>query len=200
MKRLTSTLCKGHSFAQTTTRHMIMAATLFFMGFLFTSCQKESLQPASTEMVQAKAVQSESNVLTSYQGLGTQTMWELQQARAATARYRHLKNAEKDGYVNINVVAPNMGYHYMKPSLVDGNFNYAEPEILVYNRDDDGNFYLVAVEYAVPLNLPQPAGFTGSHDVWNGNTGFQLWLLHAWVWMYNPAGVFNPTNADVHVH
>ena len=88
----------------------------------------------------------------------------------------------------------------MKPSLVDENFDPKNPEILVYNKDDNGNFQLVAVEYAVPLNLPMPQGFAGSADVWNGTSGFPLWLLHAWVWTYNPDGVFNPTNPLVHLH
>lgn len=35
---------------------------------------------------------------------------------------------------------------------------------------------------------------------WDGNTGFGLWLLHAWVWDYNPAGVFSPMNPTVHLN
>ena len=99
--------------------------------------------------------------------------------------------------------APNMGHHYMKPALVDATFEIRKPEILVYNKNHEGNFELVAVEYAVPIDQSPtvaPAGFTGSNDVWDRNTGFGLWLLHAWVWSYNPNGVFNPTNALVHLH
>ena len=61
---------------------------------------------------------------------------------------------------------------------------------------------LVAVEYAIPLDLSvnAPTGFTGNLDVWKRDTFFQLWLLHAWVWEYNPLGVFNPTNPLVHSH
>ena len=63
-----------------------------------------------------------------------------------------------------------------------------------------GKQVLVAVEYAVPLTDPMPEGFTGSQDVWNGTSGFPLWLLHAWVWAYNPDGVFNWTNESVELH
>jgi hypothetical protein len=73
----------------------------------------------------------------------------------------------------------------------------------VYNRKSNGHFELVAVEYAVPIELSPnhaPAGFTGSADVWDRNEGFGLWLLHAWVWHFNPDGVFNPTNPLVHTH
>jgi hypothetical protein len=93
-----------------------------------------------------------------------------------------------------------MGHHYMNTSLVDGTFDIRHPEILVYNRDANGKQVLVAVEYAVPLTDPMPEGFTGSQDVWNGTSGFPLWLLHAWVWSYNPDGVFNWTNESVELH
>lgn len=68
---------------------------------------------------------------------------------------------------------------------------------MVYNGLETGNPELVAVEYAVPLNLPMPEGFTGSNDVRNSTSGFPLWLQHAWVWKYNPDGVFNWANPTV---
>ena len=85
----------------------------------------------------------------------------------------------------------------MKTSLIDATFDIRHPEILVYNGLDTGNPVLVAVEYAVPLDLPKPGGFIGSSDIWNGTSGFPFWLVHAWVWKYNPAGVFNWTNPSV---
>lgn len=180
----------------------ILFCSLIQISALHTGCKKEGIDKAydeeqSTSLLTFKAA---GNVVTQYDGLSRQTLWELQQARAATARYRDIKNAIKDGYADINVVVQNMGCHYMKADLVDGTFNSREPEILVYNKDEQGNFQLVAVEYAVPLNLPEPEGFTGSDDVWDGNAGFNLWLLHAWVWSYNSDGVFSPTNPLVHLH
>jgi hypothetical protein len=88
----------------------------------------------------------------------------------------------------------------MKTAIVDSIFDIRQPEILVYNKDENGNQQLVAVEYAVPLSYAKPDGFTGTSDEWNGTSGFPLWLLHAWVWAYNPDGVFNWTNAAVHLH
>jgi hypothetical protein len=119
---------------------------------------------------------------TYYQGLGKQTVWELQQARAATAQYRNIQKAIADGYEDIHVVKPNMGHHYMKSKWVDATFDIRKPELLVYAQGADGSFELVAVEYAVPLALSPdaaPDGFTGSRDVRERNTGFGLWLLHA---------------------
>lgn len=175
---------------------------------LFTGCKKEAIhekQPEASKDVKASLsnsanMRSDAAFMNMYSGLGKQTTLELQQARAATARYRDIKNALKDGYTNIGVDVENMGHHYMKGSLVDGTFDIRNPELLVYNGNEDEGFELVAVEYAIPLTFPQPAGFTGSLDVWDGNAGFQLWLLHAWVWAYNPDGVFNPTNPSVHLH
>jgi hypothetical protein len=183
---------------------------IFYLGvllsiFLFTGCKKQDVsEPASDSQLRTdKAINAEPDLLTQYRGLEGQTLWELQQARAATARYRDINNAFADGYADINVVVPNMGYHFMKPELVDATFDIRKPEILVYNKNEDGSFTLGAVEYAVPIGLSPnaaPEGFTGSADVWERDTNFGLWLQHAWVWTFNPDGVFNPTNPRVQVH
>jgi hypothetical protein len=143
------------------------------------------------------------NVVDKYAGLSQQTMQELKAAQTATERYKNIQNAVADGYADIEVVVEHMGFHYMKASLTDTVFEYDKPEILVYNKNHEGQTELVAVEYAVPISLmpdAAPGGFTGSGDVWKYDTGFGLWLLHAWVWAYNPDGVFNPTNPSVHLH
>ncbi len=175
----------------------MLVASLFLAG-----CQKETVTTAETDATLTKSEPNEGNVVDEYTGLAWQTQWELQQARAATARYRKIENAIKDGYADINVVVEEMGHHYLKSTLVDGNFDYRKPEILVYNKEHNGSMRLVAVEYAVPLTMSvnAPEGFTGNDDVWDRNTGFGLWLLHAWVWEFNPDGVFNPTNPNVHLH
>jgi hypothetical protein len=174
---------------------LLVSSTLFL-----SSCQKEAVQEHEEHVSKSAVAESDANVLNHYMGLSFQTKWELQQARAATAKYRNIENAKRDGYVDINVIVPGMGHHFMKPSLVDGTFDIRNPEILVYNKNMDNTYTLVAVEYAVPLSFSRPEGFSGSHDIWDENTGFGLWLLHAWVWKYNSMGVFNSTNPDVHTH
>ena len=52
-----------------------------------------------------------------------------------------------------NVVIPNMGRHFLKGSLVDAKFEADRPELLVYSPHENGRMELVAVEYAVPLDL-----------------------------------------------
>jgi hypothetical protein len=196
MKNLLSTCTdrKRASFANLFSNVVILTlATIAFSG-----CQKDAIKTSveDGQNVNKHSVSPEGDVVNDY-GLSPQTTWELQQARAATARYRDIRNAIKDGYSNINVDVPNMGHHFMNTNLIDGTFDIRKPAILVYNGLDTGNPELVAVEYAVPLTDPLPEGFTGTADVWNGTSGFPFWLVHAWVWKFNPDGAFNWTNPDV---
>ena len=185
----------------------ILFVALLLAMFVTSSCSKEASmrsEPLTQDLSMSKtSMLIPGAMLTNYSGLNAATLWELQQARAATARYRDIKNAVKDGYVDIDVVRQNMGYHFLKMDNLDATFDFRKPEILVYNKMEDGSMQLVAVEYAVPIPLSPnnaPAGFTGDNDVWKYDTDFNLWLLHAWVWYHNPEGVFNPTNSLVHLH
>jgi hypothetical protein len=179
---------------------MLVAGVLILSG-----CRKQD-PPNHCEACQCNNIKGQpysKELAAYYKGLPQKTMCELQEARAASEKYRDIDKALQDGYADISVILPNMGFHYMKAALSDSIFEVSRPEILVYNKNHDGVFELVAVEYAVPIPLTPnvaPEGFTGSADVWERNTGFGLWLLHAWVWHFNPAGVFNPTNPEVHVH
>jgi hypothetical protein len=122
---------------------------------------------------------------------------ELEAARSATARFHDLDVALAEGYVDIGLFIPNMGWHYLKPALLDDRFEVEAPELLVYADDPCGGpRRLVGLEYAVPLELAKkpPVGFAGSADEWAENHTFQLWTLHVWVWEYNPDGVFAPMN------
>ncbi len=171
--------------------------------FLITGCNKESPGTgAGEEALKVSGANEAATESFKSANLSHATLQELMQAKAATARYHNIENALADGYENINVVLPNMGYHFMKTAWVDATFEVTKPEILVYNKQENGRMQLVAVEYAVPLNLSAnaPAGFTGNQDVWTANAGFGLWLLHAWIWYENPDGVFNATNPTVHLH
>lgn len=183
---------------------------LFFLGvsliqFSLTGCKKESSIAASNEESQSQSnipIQKESNGFGHYTGFDPQTVWELQQAKIATAKYNNFQQAINDGYVDINVVLPEMGYHFLKMDNLDATFQYDKPEILVYNKEENGRMKLVALEYAVPISLSPnapPSGFTGINDGWATYQGV-LWTLHAWVWEYNPEGVFNPTNPLIHLH
>ena len=177
--------------------------TLLFATVLFASCSKSSeinSHEIAGNIENQKVITDATFTGSNNSHLSFRTIFELRQAKAATAKYQDIENAIADGYVDIAVDVENMGHHFMKLSLVDGVFDHKRPEILVYNKDKNGKQRLVAVEYAIPLSEPKPEGFTGDADVWDGNAGFGLWLLHAWVWEYNPAGVFKSTNSNVHLH
>jgi hypothetical protein len=123
---------------------------------------------------------------------------ELALVRASTAKYHNIQKALADGYVDINLYIPNMGWHYLNNDLLDGTFEVDKPEFLVYSEKPNGGFRLVAVEYAVPLELSvdPPEGFTGDQDVWFENLDAELWTLHAWVWLHNPDGIFADFNPN----
>jgi hypothetical protein len=169
-----------------------------------TGCKKENSGPQeeAVHSNNSRSAQRESNGFGNYTGLAPEALWELQQAKIATAKYNNFDQAVADGYADINVIVPEMGYHYLKMDNLNATFDYAKPEILVYNKEENGTMKLVALEYAVPISLSPnvpPSGFTGTDDVWSVYQGV-LWTLHAWVWEYNPEGVFNPTNPLVHLH
>jgi hypothetical protein len=148
----------------------------------------------------ALAHEGESARTSRHAALPASAVLELEAVREATARYLDVDQAVADGYVDVGVFFPNMGWHYLKDDLLDARFDATAPEFLVYADDPcGGKRRLVAVEYAVPLALSKkaPSGFTGPADVWSANTDFGLWTLHAWVFEYNPDGVFAGDNPRV---
>jgi len=180
----------------------ILYMVILFTAFLFTACKKYEANKPQTdniEQVTNKNGKPDAELFSNYSGLDPQTLLELQQVRAATAKYQNIDHAFGDSYVDIGLVMPNMGYHFLKAELVSPVFDMKKPAILVYNKKNNGKFELVAVEYAVPIdpqstNTP-PEGFTGNDDEWDFNTlDTGWWTLHAWVWKDNPDGVFKPMN------
>ncbi len=175
-------------------KKLFIASSAASLLLIMTACKKDHAgNPTSGDDVIEKYVPN----------LPAAAVQQLKDAKEATARYRSLKAAIADGYADINVVTQNMGFHYMKAALADTVFDPKKPEILVYNKQHNGDTALVAIEYAVPIPLmpnKAPEGFAGGADTWTYSTTFNLWLLHAWVFEYNPLGVFTPTNPNVHLH
>lgn len=133
--------------------------------------------------------------------LSAATERELARARSATAKYHDIAQAEADGYVNFDLYESGEGFHYVKFSLIDGNFDPAQPEMLLYSPvPGENRLELAGVEYLVPLALSAdaPEGFTGDADQWRDDMeGFGLWELNAWIWLHNPEGVFAHDNPRV---
>ena len=83
----------------------------------------------------------------------------MQAARAASARFHSVEQAEKAGYTEladkfgntcIASSAGGMGIHYVNGALLDDPaINPAAPEALVYEPQPNGSLKLVALEYLV---------------------------------------------------
>ena len=88
-----------------------------------------------------------------------------------------------------------MGYHYGNTALIDGTARVDEPELLIYEPEENGTLRLVGVEYIIPLSAwhePTPPRLFGREFAVNQH--FQVWALHAWVWKENPSGMFASWN------
>lgn len=150
---------------------------------------------------------------------------QLSAAREATARYHKEKNALKDGFVGepICVQRPGlggMGIHYensarMRDTVVDPT----EPELLLYEPQENGRMRLVGLEYHAPVIVngqpwfgsaqqPPPVGQYNAAPVlfghrfdgpMPGHNPQMPWHydLHVWAWRHNPMGLFTQFNPKV---
>jgi hypothetical protein len=49
-----------------------------------------------------------------------------------------------------------MGYHHVKPALLDDRIDLEQPEILVYAHDGGGRYTLNGVDYIMPYTARGP--------------------------------------------
>ena len=152
---------------------------------------------------------------------------QLDTVRQATEKYQELGAALDDGYRPSAEQIPNMGAHFMNQKLIDdGVFNPAEPEFLLYIRDEADRWELVGTGFLLPTSLvgeDHPDAFTGPLDNWHvhyslcavGSEGSQSttaeeckkqfgvfrpsvgWMIHTYVWVDNPLGVFSMWNSNI---
>jgi hypothetical protein len=147
---------------------------------------------------------------------------QLAAARLTTARYAtSLRAAKADGYQLITRMIPDMGWHFLNPSIQ--GFDVTKPAILVYERHGR-SWQLGALEWVfteTPATPPLPGATYGSFAAAchyqdgtfvfarvqelcakrSPETGarFNFWhpdlvTLHVWLWYPNPAGLYNGTN------
>lgn len=147
---------------------------------------------------------------------------ELARARAATARYAtDLDAAIADGYQIITPNMPQMGYHYLNPTVTD--FDITNPPILVY-VDIDGSQQLAAFEWVWPETPAEPPIDGATYGTFaaachyadgtfiaadaeadcaptnpDGEAPFGFWhpdlvTMHVWLWYPNPDGLFTGEN------
>lgn len=133
-------------------------------------------------------------------GLGEAVDRDVERARAATEPFKTVAAALAAGYVATDhcVQHPTdgvMGLHYKNPALRDATPDPEHPEILLYQRMPDGTFRLNGVEYVVPLSAwthAEPPVLMGQQMRREESQG--IWYLHAWIWEFNPSGVFADWN------
>jgi hypothetical protein len=194
---------------------LAMAGALAAGGCAARSAASEPTRPApATHQHLAQTGPSPSDRL----GLATQ----LASARLATAKYAtNLHAAKADGYQIITRMIPDMGWHYLNPTIQ--GFDITKPPILVYERHGH-RWQLGALEWVfteTPATPPLPGATYGSFPAAchytdgtfvaarvqelcakrSPQTGapFNFWhpdlvTLHVWVWYPNPAGLYNGTN------
>lgn len=125
----------------------------------------------------------------------------LAEIRKGTARFHRVEVAVSEGYIPVSpcVASPlgGMGYHYLKPALMDGVVDPSAPEILLYQPTANGRLELVGVEFSVP-----PAAWTEPDPPHLGEQPFGFdpfgnYALHVWVWRHNPLGMYAGFNPNV---
>lgn len=150
---------------------------------------------------------------------------QLARARLATARYAtDLRAARAAGYQIITRMIPDMGYHFLDPTIQ--GFDVTRPHILVYARRG-ASWQLGALEWVFtskPATPPLPGATYGSFGAAchyrdgtfvftatqagcaarSPETGarFAFWhpdlvTLHVWLWYPNPTGLYTGTNPYV---
>lgn len=169
-------------------QHRITKVLVSLCLFLFTcSCSNEEiLLENDEELIKAKSNNQEKEVAS----------WEdeIAKLRKKMRSFHNFQVAIAQGYdTDVTGYVPQMGHHYIKGSLVDGEFEMEKPEILQYIPDGNGGMQFVGVEYLF-AGSEAPDGFTGNLDDWHFNEDIGLWALHAWVGLDNPVGVFWPLN------
>jgi hypothetical protein len=138
----------------------------------------------------------------------------LAEARSGTARFRDPASALAAGYRPIGPETPAMGQHWLHPALlVEGRLHPAAPQVLAY-ATVAGRRMLVGVAYAIPLGPGQaPPDSPVAQHLWHAHEGTvdeesladshggsgaaqrdRVAVLHAWIWVENPAGPFAAEN------
>jgi hypothetical protein len=133
---------------------------------------------------------------------------DLAALRRATAQFHRPEAAQAAGYDLVpgldhcfdNPGVGGMGIHYINVDLLDLALDPLRPEAMVYVPGPQGQLQLGAVEYIVPAEAwdaenDELPTVLGQHLHLNEALG--VYVLHAWVWRNNPAGIFEDWNPNV---
>ena len=136
----------------------------------------------------------------------------IEQARAATRPYHALDAAIAAGYRPIGPDMPNMGEHWIAPRLALQPFDPSTPSVLTYVRLN-GAPVLTGIAFTTPVlpgealvALPWPGAawhyhggtieeeLMGHDHLSSDDQDPRLAMVHAWIWMENPDGLFAADN------
>jgi hypothetical protein len=113
-------------------------------------------------------------------------------AKAATAPYHDVAEAEADGYVRTSECSPGKGIHYLR-SVAEGQdeLDVAQPNALVYAPRPDGGLKLLGVEYVSHT----PATLFG--HAFEQSSAVFYYTLHVWLWDSRPDDLFAADNPHI---
>ena len=165
---------------------------------ILTGCRGEQIPTETTANFEAQVAASQS--------FGAAVNKDLATLRRVTAPFQRFDSASHAGWsapITACMTDPNgagaMGFHYGNIGLIDGVASVDEPELLLYEPEQNGRLRLVAVEYIIPYDFHSresaPPELFGQKFLQNDT--FKLWGLHAWVWKENPSGMFASWNPNV---
>ena len=142
--------------------------------------------------------------------VGSNFATTLDQLRANVSKFKDVDAAKSAGWKLVpgldncfdNPGVGGMGLHYINTDMLDTSVDPLSPEALVYQQSADGTLTLGAVEWIVPAAnwdaeahgwlLPEVLG----HQL-HLNKQLGVYVLHAWIFTDNPAGMFNDWNPNV---
>ena len=97
---------------------------------------------------------------------------ELATARAVAAKYPTAAAAEAGGWQKVTPYVPGIAAHYMKFSIVDGEFDVEQPEMLLYDGEGPDSHIVGLSYYMLHDGTDEPTqGFTGPNDHFHRHVG-----------------------------
>jgi hypothetical protein len=94
---------------------------------------------------------------------------QLAAAGEVIQRYPDIAAAEAAGYHQISPYVPGIGAHWIDTGILDGDFDPAQPEMLLFNGTEPTS-RLIGLSYAAISDEPVE-GFVGPNDVWHAHPG-----------------------------
>jgi hypothetical protein len=134
---------------------------------------------------------------------------DLAGVRAAVAPYQDVDRAMAEGWVWVDGLdhcfeddeSGGMGYHLIDTGPLNTSLDPHRPEALVYVPKPNGDRRLGAVEWIVPADAWDAEGHTNPPTVLDQhlhlNEDLGVYVLHAWIFEHNPAGMFEDFNPRV---